>query len=130
MQQLDRHAQVRPTTAAFRFIQGPDFSTLDLTWAELRARALGLAQQLRARHAEGNRVLLVLPPGLDYIAGFLGCLYAGAIAVPIYPPRRNRPADRFATVARNSAARFALARRRSVARWKPASRRRCWRSWT
>jgi acyl-CoA synthetase (AMP-forming)/AMP-acid ligase II/acyl carrier protein len=109
MQRLDCHAREKPAGAAFRFIQGPDFSTVDLTWAALRARALGLAQQLRARHATGNRVLLVLPPGPDYIAGFLGCLYAGAIAVPIYPPRRNRPPDRFATVARNSAARFALA---------------------
>ncbi len=109
MHQLDRHAREQPGAAAFRFIRGPDFATDDLTYAALRARALRLAQDLRARHAEGNRVLLVLPPGADYIAGFLGCLYAGAIAVPLYPPRRNRPPERFATVARNSGARFALA---------------------
>ena len=109
MRQLDRHAQEKPNAAAFRFIRAPDFSTDDLTYAALRSRALRVAQALRARHAEGNRVLLVLPPGADYIAGFLGCLYAGAIAVPIYPPRRNRPPERFATVARNSGARFALA---------------------
>ena len=109
MLQLDRHAREKPAAAAFRFIRGPDFTTDDLTYAALRARALGLAQALLAHHAEGSRVLLVLPPGPDYIAGFLGCLYAGAIAVPIYPPRRNRPPERFATVARNSAARFALA---------------------
>lgn len=109
MRQLDRHAYEKPDTPAFRFIRGPDFSTTDLSFAALRAQALRVAQALRARHAEGNRVLLVLPPGGDYIAGFLGCLYAGAIAVPIYPPRRNRPPERFATVARNSAARFALA---------------------
>ncbi len=109
MHQLDRHAREKPAAPAFRFIRGPDFTTDDLGYAALRARALGLAQQLRTRHAEGNRVLLVLPPGPDYIAGFLGCLYAGAIAVPLYPPRRNRPPERFATVARNSAARFALA---------------------
>lgn len=109
MCQLDRHARTKPETPAFRFIRGPDFSTDDLSFAALRARALRIAQALRSRHAEGSRVLLVLPPGADYIAGFLGCLYAGAIAVPIYPPRRNRPPERFATVARNSAARFALA---------------------
>jgi acyl-CoA synthetase (AMP-forming)/AMP-acid ligase II/acyl carrier protein len=109
MHRLDRHAREKPGAAAFRFIRGPDFTTDDLDYAGLRARALGLAQVLRARHAAGSRVLLVLPPGPDYIAGFFGCLYAGAIAVPIYPPRRNRPPERFATVARNSAARFALA---------------------
>lgn len=109
MRQLDRHAFEKPDVAAFRFIRGPDFSTTDLSFAALRTQALRIAHALRVRHAEGNRVLLVLPPGGDYIAGFLGCLYAGAIAVPIYPPRRNRPPERFATVARNSAARFALA---------------------
>lgn len=109
MHQLDRHAREKPAAAAFRFIRGPDFSTDDLTYAALRLRALRIAQALRNRHAEGNRVLLVLPPGADYIAGFLGCLYAGAIAVPLYPPRRNRPPERFAAIARNAAARFALA---------------------
>lgn len=108
MRQLDRHAREKPAALAFRFIRSPDFATDDLTYFALRERALRIAHSLRSRHAEGNRVLLVLPPGLDYIAGFLGCLYAGAIAVPIYPPRRNRPPERFATVARNSAARFAL----------------------
>jgi acyl-CoA synthetase (AMP-forming)/AMP-acid ligase II/acyl carrier protein len=110
MRRLDRHAREKPQAIAFRFIRSPDFSSDDLSFAALRARALGIAQALRQRHAEGSRVLLVLPPGLDYIASFLGCLYAGAIAVPIYPPRRNRPPERFATVALNSTARFAIAR--------------------
>jgi len=37
------------------------------------------------------------PPGLDYIAAFFGCLYAGAIAVPAYPPRNQRHAARLQT---------------------------------
>jgi acyl-CoA synthetase (AMP-forming)/AMP-acid ligase II len=40
---------------------------------------------------------LLYPPGLDYIAAFFGCLYAGAIAVPAYPPRNQRHADRLQT---------------------------------
>jgi acyl-CoA synthetase (AMP-forming)/AMP-acid ligase II len=39
---------------------------------------------------KGERVLLFYPPGLDYVAAFFGCLYAGMIAVPSYPPRLNR----------------------------------------
>ena len=35
--------------------------------------------------------MLLYPPGLDYIAAFYGCLYAGVTAVPAYPPRLNRP---------------------------------------
>ncbi|MBE4753746.1 amino acid adenylation domain-containing protein, partial [Corallococcus sp. ZKHCc1 1396] len=53
---------------------------------ELDARARRIAAALQARGAVGERVLLLYPPGLDYVAGFFGCLYAGAVAVPAYPP--------------------------------------------
>jgi amino acid adenylation domain-containing protein len=43
-------------------------------------------------------VLLLFPPGLDYIAAFFGCLYANTIAVPAYPPRQNRNLDRLRKV--------------------------------
>ncbi|MGH8548058.1 MAG: AMP-binding protein [Methylococcales bacterium] len=36
-----------------------------------------------------KRALLLYPPGLDYIAAFFGCLYAGVVAVPAYPPIRQ-----------------------------------------
>ena len=58
-----------------------DYRTLDL-----RARAVAAA----LRHANikvGERALLLYPPGLEFVAGFIGCLYAGVIAVPAYPPR-------------------------------------------
>ncbi|NOK23548.1 AMP-binding protein, partial [Corallococcus carmarthensis] len=53
---------------------------------DLDVRARRIASALRERGAQGERVLLLYPPGLDYIAGFFGCLYAGAVAVPAYPP--------------------------------------------
>ncbi|WP_095988189.1 non-ribosomal peptide synthase/polyketide synthase [Cystobacter fuscus] len=53
---------------------------------ELDRRARRIAAALQAMGAQGERVLLLYPPGLEYIAGFFGCLYAGAIAVPAYPP--------------------------------------------
>ncbi|NRD51145.1 MULTISPECIES: AMP-binding protein, partial [Corallococcus] len=54
--------------------------------SDLDVRARRIASALRERGAQGERVLLLYPPGLDYIAGFFGCLYAGAVAVPAYPP--------------------------------------------
>ena len=41
----------------------------------------------------GERALLLYPAGLEFIAAFFGCLYAGVVAVPVYPPRRNRSLD-------------------------------------
>ncbi|WP_299411722.1 type I polyketide synthase [Acaryochloris sp. IP29b_bin.148] len=63
---------------------------------DLQARYIGA--RLQALGARGERVLLVFQPGLAYIAAFFGCLYAGAIAVPIYPPRPNRSLGRLAKI--------------------------------
>jgi acyl carrier protein len=58
--------------------------------------------------SEGERVLLLYPAGLEYVAAFLGCLYAGVVAVPAYPPRPNRPLDRIRAIAADSGATAAL----------------------
>ena len=51
----------------------------------------------------GERALLLYPPGLDFIAAFFGCLYAGVLAVPVLPPqggRARRGVDRLAPSSR------------------------------
>ncbi|MCC6606150.1 MAG: LLM class flavin-dependent oxidoreductase [Anaerolineae bacterium] len=57
-----------------------------LTYAQLDLKARAVAAQLQQIVDPGARALLLYPPGLDYIVAFLGCLYAGVIAVPVYPP--------------------------------------------
>ena len=59
-----------------------------MTFAEVRERACAVCIALHQRWgaALNDRVLLVYPPGLDFAAAFLGCLYAGVCAVPYYPP--------------------------------------------
>jgi acyl-CoA synthetase (AMP-forming)/AMP-acid ligase II/acyl carrier protein len=64
----------------------------------LDQRARAIAGRLQAAGASGQRVLLVFPPGLDYIAAFFGCLYAEAVAVPVYPPRQNRNVERLRAI--------------------------------
>jgi acyl-CoA synthetase (AMP-forming)/AMP-acid ligase II len=51
-----------------------------------------------------SRAILLLPPGLDYIVAFLGCLMAGVVAVPAYPPRNNRHTTRLLAVINDSKA--------------------------
>ncbi|MCA1729470.1 MAG: aminotransferase class I/II-fold pyridoxal phosphate-dependent enzyme, partial [Actinobacteria bacterium] len=48
------------------------------------------------------------PPGLKYVAAFLGCLYAGVVAVPAYPPRLNRSTSRLRTIVTDSNATVVL----------------------
>ena len=48
----------------------------------------------------GDRVALVLPPGLEFVQAFLACLRAGCVAVPICPPSAGRaPAVQSAIIA-------------------------------
>src|SRR3954467_14543696 len=56
------------------------------TFADLYRQASGVAARLKEAVTPGERVPLLAPPGLDYVAGFFGCLYAGVVAVPVYPP--------------------------------------------
>jgi amino acid adenylation domain-containing protein len=63
---------------------------------------------LQRLDAAGERVLLLYPPGLEYIVAFFGCLYAGAVAVPAYPPQLNRPAPRIQSIVADAQATIAL----------------------
>src|ERR1700752_1956833 len=69
-----------------------------LTYADLDSRAQAIGGWLQDVGATGQRVLLLFPPGLEYVAAFFGCLYATAVAVPAYPPRPNRNLERLRTI--------------------------------
>ncbi|CAO3408742.1 amino acid adenylation domain-containing protein [Azospirillum largimobile] len=85
---LGRAAET-PDGIALRFIaEGTDDP---LSYAELDRRARAIAVRLRERAGLGDRAVLLLPSGPDYVAAFFGCLYAGVIAVPAYPPESVRP---------------------------------------
>jgi acyl transferase domain-containing protein/acyl-CoA synthetase (AMP-forming)/AMP-acid ligase II/acyl carrier protein len=79
-----------------------------LTYAELDARACAVAEALSAAGARGERALLLLPTGLDFVAAFFGCLYAGTVAVPFYPPHPRRSNTHLHAVIEDARPRFAL----------------------
>src|SRR5436305_13559638 len=79
---LARRAGDQPTRLAYSFLGDGERETARLTFAELDRRARDIAARLQADGRSGSRVLLLYPPGLDYIEAFFGCLYAGAVAVP------------------------------------------------
>lgn len=87
---------------AYTFLVDEGVVETTLTYGELDQRARGIAARLQSIVEVGDRVLLLYPPGLEYIAAFFGCLYAGAIAVPAYPPRNNRNLHRLQTLVQNA----------------------------
>jgi acyl-CoA synthetase (AMP-forming)/AMP-acid ligase II len=111
VQLLEARAAAHPDRVAFRFLSSRGEVAETLDYAGLAHRAGRMAAALSAaapEGLEGRPVLLVLPSGLEYIAAFFGCLYAGAVAVPVLPPRPQRPDDRMRRVAEDAGARLAL----------------------
>ncbi len=104
---LQRQAATAPDRAAFSFYSG-DEELVQVTFAQLDAQARAIAAQLQGCFPVGERVLLVFPAGLDFVAAFFGCLYAGLLAVPATYPKPRRPMPRLESIARDSGARVAL----------------------
>lgn len=67
-----------------------DNSQSHLTYRELDTRARAIASSLISHGLQGKRALLLYMPGFDYLSAFYGCLYAGVVAVPAYPPDPQR----------------------------------------
>ena len=79
-------ARLRGDRIAYRFLVDGETETVEVTYAELDLLARAIAVVLTDETAPGDRVVLLFPPGVDFIAAFFGCLYSGRIAVSTYLP--------------------------------------------
>lgn len=101
----------QPDQSAYIFLKDGEAEAGRLTYQELDIRARNVAVRLQSLGKSGDRAVLMYPPGLDYIVAFFGCLYAGIIAVPVYPPHPARPErtlPRLLGIMRNAHPRMAL----------------------
>jgi len=89
---------------AFRFMENGELDgpITEWTFSELYHQSAGVAEDLVEQGLSGSSVLLVFPPGLDFVKAFYGCLLAGARAVPVpLPnPRSNNPLGRILNTAK------------------------------
>lgn len=106
---LLNHRSQQPTShPAFTFLADGEATATHLSYKELDQRAKAIAAVLQAQQAAGERALLLYHPGLEYIAAFFGCLYAGVVAVPAYPPHPKRPMPRLKAILEDASATIAL----------------------
>lgn len=94
---LRRRADEKPESLVYTFLQNGETEDAQLTYGELDRRARCLAGHLAPHGVEGEPIPLLYPPSLDFIVGFFGCLYAGAIPVPLPEHRRRLPKIESAT---------------------------------
>lgn len=107
--ELLRHRAVHHADQhAYTFLRQGEIAEARLTYGELDRQAQAIGMLLQYKGATGKPVLLLHPPGLEYIAGFFGCLYAGAIAVPAYPPYSARTMPRIQAIVADTQAKIVL----------------------
>lgn len=105
---LRARAGSRPDKNAYTFLIDGETEKTGLTYGELDQRARSIGARLQDLGAKDQLVLLLYPPGLEYIAAFFGCLYARAVAVPVYPPTSERSLPRLWSIVKDARPRVAL----------------------
>lgn len=101
-------AQEHPDRLAFTFLYQGEKIDAQLNYGGLVQKACAIGAFLQQKGATGKPVLLLQQPGLEYVAAFFGCLFAGAIAVPAYPPRSSRLVSRIQAIAEDTQAELLL----------------------
>lgn len=99
---LGHRAIEKGNEPAFTFLNGAGTEPEPLTYIELETAARSIASELQSHGLTGKQVLLLYPPGLDFIRAFFACIYAGAIAVPVYPPLIKREAEHIRNIAKDA----------------------------
>lgn len=99
---LEQRSKEIGDTIALEFLPKGDGQAQSLTYSELVQRSGELAHELRQRNLVGKTALLLYPSSLDYLIAFFGCLFAGVIAVPAYPPKNNHHARRMDSIIHDS----------------------------
>src|ERR1700677_3986833 len=85
---LDRLADEHPDKLLYSYLDVNGDAIESYTYASFLQRVEAIAGYLwkEGRFAPGDRLLLAYPPGLEMICAFFGCVRAGMIPVPVYPP--------------------------------------------
>ena len=90
---LRDRAAAQPDDRAYTYLEDGETEGARLTWSNLDKNSRAIAAAIQARTRRGDRVLILLPPGIGFVPAFFGVVYAGAVAIPMYPPAGAR-ADR------------------------------------
>uniref|UniRef100_A0A674BVT2 Disco-interacting protein 2 homolog Ba n=1 Tax=Salmo trutta TaxID=8032 RepID=A0A674BVT2_SALTR len=97
---LQWRAQTDPDHVLYVLLNAKGVAVCTATCSQLHKRAEKITSALMERGGlnTGDNVVLLYPPGIDLIAAFYGCLYAGVIPVTVRPPHPQNLAATLPTV--------------------------------
>lgn len=98
---FDHNRALLGDSPAYRFIdysQDQDGRIQELSWNELWSRVCAIGARLQQVTQPGDRVAILAPQGLDYVAGFFAAVHAGNVAIPLFAPTLAGHGERLAAV--------------------------------
>ncbi|MEQ3530216.1 amino acid adenylation domain-containing protein [Pseudoalteromonas sp. XMcav11-Q] len=101
-------ARTRSQEIAYQYFYDEALPSKTISYQELHERAASIAETLSEYFEPGDRALLLYNSGFEFIEAFFACLYAGIIAVPVYPPKKNQNVDRLRAIIEDAGAKGAL----------------------
>jgi fatty-acyl-CoA synthase len=97
---IDRNIANVADAVAYRYLdfaRSADGHAVELTWSQLGRRMRAIGARVQQVASRGDRVAILAPQGLEYVAGFFGAVKAGTIAVPLFAPELQGHAERLET---------------------------------
>src|SRR5258707_9452175 len=102
---IERNVTYVPDSVAYRYLdysRSAEGQADEVTWAEFGVRLQAIGAHVQRFAGDGDRVAILAPQGIDYVAGFYAAIKAGTIAVPLFAPELPGHAERLDTALRDS----------------------------
>jgi fatty-acyl-CoA synthase len=101
---IERNVANVGDSVAYRYLDyaRSEGHAIEVTWAEFGARLRAISAYVQRHAGPGDRVAVLAPQGIDYVAGFYAAIKAGAVAVPLFAPELPGHAERLETALRDS----------------------------
>jgi fatty-acyl-CoA synthase len=102
---IERNIAALGDTVAYRYLdhtRSENGFAYELTWDQLGVRMRAIGAQVQRVASRGDRVAVLAPQGLDYVAGFFAAIKAGTVAVPLFAPELQGHAERLAIALHDS----------------------------
>src|ERR1700741_2312738 len=102
---IDRNVANVGDAIAYRYLdysRAADGPAVEVTWTQFGARLQAIGARVQQVADRGERVAVLAPQGIDYVAGFYAAVKAGTIAVPLFAPELPGHAERLDTALRDT----------------------------